>query len=87
MLSGSMEAKMFEYFLYLSSTFAVLFSYLAVETKDLLYSVIFLAGASLSIATSYLLLQAPDIAITEVSVSALVTALFILTLNRTRRLE
>lgn len=78
---------MFEYFLYLSSTFAVLFSYLAVETKDLLYSVIFLGGASLSMAVSYLLLQAPDIAITEVSVSALVTALFIITLNRTRRFE
>ena len=78
---------MFEYLLYLSSTFAVLFSYLAVETKDLLYSVIFLAGASLSMAASYLLLQAPDIAITEVSVSALLTSLFIITINRTRRFE
>jgi len=78
---------MFEYFLYLSSMFAVLFSYLAVETKDLLYSAIFLAGASISLAISYLLLQAPDIAITEASVSALVASLFILAVNRTRRYE
>ena len=78
---------MFEYFLFLTSMFAVLFSYLAVETKDLLYSVIFLAGASVSLSLTYFLLQAPDIAITEVSVSALLTALFIFTINRTRRME
>ncbi len=78
---------MFDFFLFLLATFAVLFSYLAVESRDLLFSVIFLAGASLSLGLSYFLLSAPDIAITELSVSALITALFIFTINRTVRFE
>ncbi len=78
---------MFDFFLFLLATFAVLFSYLAVESRDLLFSVIFLAGASLSLGLSYFLLSAPDIAITELSVSALSTALFIFTINRTVRFE
>ena len=78
---------MFDFFLFLLATFAVLFSYLAVESRDPLFSVIFLAGASLSLGLSYFLLSAPDIAITELSVSALITALFIFTINRTVRFE
>lgn len=66
----------------------IAFSFLAIRQKDLLISVIFLALASVSLAITYLLLQAPDIAITEASVNAgLTTLIFMIAIKKTRRFE
>lgn len=64
------------------------FSLLAIEMKDLIYSVIFLAGAGVALAAVFYVLQAPDIAITQAAVGAgLTTILFVIAISRTRRRE
>ncbi|MFH1237507.1 MAG: hydrogenase subunit MbhD domain-containing protein [Candidatus Aenigmatarchaeota archaeon] len=66
----------------------VLFSVLAVRTKDLLHAVIFLAVASMCLATTFLALQAPDIAITEAAVNAgLSTLIYVIAIRKTGRHE
>ena len=61
---------------------------LAVEFRNLLYSVIILAGASVLLAFAFYTLQAPDIAITQAAVGAGVsTVLFVIAISRTRREE
>ncbi len=61
---------------------------IAVELKDLLYSVIVLGAASITLAVIFYMLQAPDIAITQAAVGAGVsTVLFIIAVSRTRRQE
>ena len=61
---------------------------IAIELKDLLYSVIVLAGASVSLAVIFYMLQAPDIAITQAAVGAgVMTVLFVIAISRTRRQE
>jgi len=63
-------------------------SWIAIELKDLLYSVIILGGASVTLATIFYMLQAPDIAITEAVVGAGVsTILYVVAISRTRREE
>ena len=63
-------------------------TFLAIDSKDLLYSIIFLSAASLTLALLFFLLQAPDIAITEASVNAgLLTIIFLLALEKTKREE
>ncbi len=62
---------------------------LAVErTDDLLGAVIIFAAYSLIMAILWLLLQAPDIALTEAAIGAGVTTILFLTvISRTRRME
>jgi uncharacterized MnhB-related membrane protein len=61
---------------------------IAIELKDLLYSVIVLAGASITLAVIFYMLQAPDIAITQAAVGAgVATVLFVIAISRTRREE
>ena len=63
-------------------------SLIAIELKDLLYSVIMLGGSSITLAVIFYMLQAPDIAITQAAVGAGVsTVLFIIAISRTRRQE
>lgn len=58
---------------------------IAVEMKDLLHSVIVLAGASILLAVAFYVLQAPDIAITQAAVGAgITTVLFVIAISRTR---
>lgn len=60
----------------------------AIELKDLLYSVILLTGASVILAVVFYMLQAPDIAITQATVGAgISTVLFVIAVSRTRREE
>jgi uncharacterized MnhB-related membrane protein len=61
----------------------------AVErTKDLLGAVIIFAAYSLVIAVLWLLLRAPDVALTEAAIGAGVTTiLFVAVISRTRRGE
>jgi len=68
--------------------FMVVLYVLAIELKDLLYSVIVLTGASITLAVIFYMLQAPDIAITQAAVGAgLTTVLFVIAISRTRRKE
>ncbi|WP_026476637.1 hydrogenase subunit MbhD domain-containing protein [Alkaliphilus transvaalensis] len=62
---------------------------IAVErTKDLLGAVIIFAAYSLVMAVLWLLMKAPDIALTEAAIGAGVTSiLFIAVISRTRRME
>lgn len=61
---------------------------LAVWFKDLLSSVIALAGASLLVALEFYLLQAPDVAIAEAGIgAALTTAIYVIAIRRTARKE
>lgn len=61
---------------------------IAIELKDLLYSVILLGGSSITLAVVFYMLQAPDIAITQAAVGAGVsTVLFVIAISRTRREE
>jgi len=63
-------------------------SLIAIELKDLLYSVIVLAGASISLAVIFYMLQAPDIAITQAAVGVgVATVIFVIAISRTRRKE
>ena len=64
------------------------FALIAIELKDLLYSVIVLAGASISLAVIFYMLQAPDIAITQAAVGVgVATVIFVIAISRTRREE
>ncbi|MEE9323485.1 MAG: hydrogenase subunit MbhD domain-containing protein [Candidatus Aenigmarchaeota archaeon] len=66
----------------------IVFALLAVHSKDLLFSVIFLAVVSVSLALIFLVLQAPDIAITEAAVNAgLTTLIYVIAIKKTRRHE
>jgi uncharacterized MnhB-related membrane protein len=61
---------------------------LAVWFKDLLSSIIALAGASLLVSLEFYILQAPDVAIAEAGIgAALTTAIYVIALRRTRRKE
>ena len=66
----------------------ILFAYLAVRAKDLLFSVIYLSVASLSTALVFFLLSAPDIAMTEAAVNTgIVTLIYVIAIKKTRRHE
>jgi uncharacterized MnhB-related membrane protein len=66
----------------------IIFSILAIVSKDLLLSVIFLALVSLTLALIFFLLQAPDVAITEASVNAgLITLIYVVAIRKTERME
>jgi energy-converting hydrogenase B subunit D len=61
---------------------------LAVWFKDLLSSIIALAGASLLVSLEFYILQAPDVAIAEAGIgAALTTAIYVIALRRTQRKE
>jgi uncharacterized MnhB-related membrane protein len=67
---------------------AVLFAAMAVFSKDLLKSVIFLSLTSLCIAMLFFLLNAPYIAITKAAVEAgVATAIFLVVVQKTSRFE
>jgi uncharacterized MnhB-related membrane protein len=66
----------------------VVASILAVRFKDLLSSIVALASVSLLLSLEFYILQAPDVAIAEAAIAAaLTTAIFVLTIMRTRRKE
>ena len=63
-------------------------SIIAIVLRDLLYSVIILAGASIGLAITFYMLQAPDIALTEAVVNAgIATVLYVIAIERTKREE
>ncbi|MCD6473614.1 MAG: DUF4040 domain-containing protein [Thermoplasmata archaeon] len=67
---------------------AIVAAIYAIETKDLLSSAIAMGIASLVVSIMFLVLQAPDVAITEASIGAALTmAVFVYAIGKTRRWE
>jgi energy-converting hydrogenase B subunit D len=63
-------------------------AFMALKSRDLLASVIYLAAMSLVLSVEFYMLQAPDVAIAEAAVGAgLTTAIFVIAINRTERYE
>ncbi len=61
---------------------------LVVREKDLLKATIYLSGSSFCLTLIFLILQAPDIAITQAAVEVVVvTVIFLITIEKTRRFE
>lgn len=66
----------------------IVLAVVAVELKDLVSSVLMLAGLDLVIASIFYLLKAPDIALTQAAICAgLVTFLFLVAIHKTERFE
>ena len=63
-------------------------AFIAINSKKLIKSVLFLSGLSMLAVVSFVLLRAPDVAITEAVIgSGLVTAIFVFTLLATKGRE
>ena len=61
---------------------------MVVQSRDLLKAVIYLAGSSLCLTLIFLILRAPDIAITQAAIEViLVTVIFVVAIEKTRRFE
>lgn len=61
---------------------------MALKSKDLVVSVVFLAAMSLLLATEFYILQAPDVAIAEAAIgSGITTAIYVMAINKTQRWE
>ncbi|HDI83457.1 hypothetical protein DRQ23_02785 [bacterium] len=68
--------------------FMIFVSFFIFFTKDLLQAILGLTLIGLVASVYYLVLQAPDVAITEASIGAgLTTAIFIYTIRRTGRMS
>ena len=66
----------------------IVFAVLALYLKDLVSSVIALGVLSLFASILYLILQAPDVAMTEASIGAgLLTMIFLLAIKKTSQVE
>lgn len=82
------ELSLFEIAIILMSVFMIASAIIAVRFKDLLASVISLAVMSLILSLYFYILQAPDVAIAEAGVgAALTTAILIITVRSTQRME
>ena len=69
------------------SILLVVFALLALLSKKVIRSVLYLSGLSMLAAVAFVLLKAPDVAMTEAVIgSGLITALFIFTLLATDRM-
>lgn len=76
---------MIEFFLL--TAMAALFL-LVLEEKDLLKAVIYLSGSGFCLTLIFLILKAPDIAITQAAIEVvLVTIIFVVAIEKTRRFE
>ena len=72
----------------LISILLLVIAFLAINTKKLINSVIYLSSLSMLAVVSFVLMKAPDVAVTEAVIgSGLVTALFVFTLLSIKRRE
>ncbi len=79
---------MLEYFMLFLLFLMLVLGIYAVETKDLLASVVAAGFVSLVASIVYLYLQAPDVAMTEAAIGAgLTTLIFIIAIRKTERYE
>lgn len=69
------------------SVLLIAFAILALLSKKIIRSILYLSGLSMLAAVAFVLLKAPDVAMTEAVIgSGLITALFIFTLLATDRM-
>ncbi|MBU1144773.1 MAG: DUF4040 domain-containing protein [Firmicutes bacterium] len=77
-----------DYVMLALSILLVLIAFLAINTKKLIKSVIFLSALSMLSVVAFVILKAPDVGLTEAVIgSGLVTSLFIFTLLSTKKEE
>jgi len=70
------------------SALLLVIAFMAIHSKKLIKSVIFLSALSMLAVVGFVLLRAPDVALTEAVIgSGLVTSLFIFTLLSTKKEE
>ncbi len=69
--------------------FAILaFAVLSVREKDLLYASVYLGAVSVSMSVLFIMLSAPDIALTEAAIGAgISTFIFVAVVKKTERRE
>lgn len=72
---------------YFLLTFMIIAAVLACEIKDLLGAVIALGAVGFAQAALFLMMQAPDLAITQVVVEVLTLAIFIAAISRSTRVD
>ena len=76
----------FEIISLIISILLLIIAFLAINSKKLINAVIYLSAVSMLSVVAYVLLKAPDVAITEAVIgSGLVTALFVFTLLSVKR--
>ena len=79
---------MTEVFIIILGLVMLIFAVLALYLKDLVASVIAAGVLSLFASILYLILQAPDVAMTEAAIGAgLLTMIFLLAIKKTRQVE
>ncbi len=79
---------MTEVFIIILGLVMLVFAFLALYLKDLIASVIAAGVLSLFASILYLILQAPDVAMTEAAIGAgLLTMIFLLAIKKTRQIE
>jgi uncharacterized MnhB-related membrane protein len=68
------------------SVLLIVLAFLALSSKSLIKSVMYLSGLSMLSVLAFVLMKAPDVALTEAVIgSGLVTSLFVFTLLATRK--
>lgn len=68
--------------------FVLIASIVAVHLKDLLYAVFVLVGATVGLSVIFLMLQAPDVAITNAAVyGGMATVFYVIAISKTEREE
>jgi len=76
-----MNMIMLDYIMLVLSALLLIIAFLAVSEKKLIKSVIFLSALSMLSVVAFVIMKAPDVALTEAVIgSGLVTALFVFTL-------
>ncbi|HAX02512.1 MAG: sodium:proton antiporter [Tenericutes bacterium GWC2_34_14] len=76
----------FDVFSLIISVLILVIAFLAINAKKLIHSVIYLSALSMLAVVAFILMKAPDVAITEAVIgSGLVTALFIFVLLSIKR--
>ncbi|PKK96552.1 MAG: sodium:proton antiporter [Tenericutes bacterium HGW-Tenericutes-3] len=79
---------MLDYIMLVLSVLLLVIAFLAVSEKKLIKSVIFLSALSMLSVVAFVVLKAPDVALTEAVIgSGLVTALFVFTLLSIKKEE
>jgi uncharacterized MnhB-related membrane protein len=73
-------------FSYILLALTIILSLLAIHVKDLIAAVILMGGGSLLVSLVFLLLQAPDVAMSEAAIGAgLTMAIYIIAVKKTER--
>ena len=68
--------------------FTLVTAIIAVHLKDLIYAVFVLAGTSVALSIAFLILKAPDVAITNAAVyGGMATVFYIIAISKTEREE